>query len=161
MTSWTSLLMSQTGSKANPTKALPNVWQAGELKSKGTSIGILDEKYPKVYSKQPNITIPFSVQDEPYFKEEWHRLFRDLNQFLKNKGFEWPDPYVLYTRIYFNKSGYIEYVVYQYGDNSVPAHDKQFKGLVQQFALQWKCMLKANRPFSQNGSYIVKEPDEE
>ncbi len=120
----------------------------GQAKSQGISVEHLDSIYASGIDTDEKLSV-FKTNQDKYF-EAYQNLLQDFGKFLKKNNFLWSKTTKGFNRIYFDKSGKIEYFLYNFKpDQLTKEQEKTFGDLLQSFIKTYTFPLKASRKFAQ------------
>ncbi|MFA5669077.1 MAG: hypothetical protein WC967_07525 [Balneolaceae bacterium] len=131
-----------------------------KAESLGISVKELDNTYPSAAHSQPAKGVFKERQDE--FLTHYRDLHIALSKYLSENGFDWPETTRLFTRVYFNSSGAIDYFLIN--PNEVDLTEKQVENyfkLLNEFIKDYKLPIFAETGFAQCSpvTYIAKKKD--
>lgn len=128
--------------------------------SQGISIMELDSTYPSAAHFKPEKGVFKERQDK--FLTHYRDLHINLGKYLSKNGFDWPETTRLFTRVYFNSSGTIDYFLIN--PSKANLSDKQYKQyfkLLNEFIKVYQLPISANTGFAQCSpvKYVAKKKD--
>ena len=119
-----------------------------EAKEQGLSSARLDSLYASGLSSDTTLGVFKNTQGE-YIKS-YQNLLQDLGKYLKKNNFDWEKPVKGFNRIFFDKSGKIDYFLYSFHpDQLTAAQEKRFGELLAGFILEYRFQLSADKNFAQ------------
>ena len=119
-----------------------------EAKEQSLSSAHLDSLYASGINSDTTLGV-FKNEQEEYIKS-YQNLLQDLGKYLKKNNFDWDKPVKGFNRIYFDKSGKIDYFLYNFGpDQLTIKQENRFGELLNGFILEYRFQLSADKNFSQ------------
>jgi hypothetical protein len=119
-----------------------------EAKAQGLSSAHLDSLYASGLSSDPTLGV-FKNNQAEYIKS-YQNLLQDLGKYLKKNNFDWVKPVKGFNRIYFDKSGKIDYFLYSFHPDQLTANqENRFGELLAGFIVEYRFQLSADKNFSQ------------
>jgi len=123
-----------------------------DFESAGNDISQLDSMYRTAMHAEPALAVFHGREQE--FLNAWKQLQIDLAEYLAKNDFVWEQPVRCFNRVYFQKSGRIDYFLFNFRPGEV-AEDKQsrFRDLLADFIRNHTLAIEspANAKFSQCG----------
>lgn len=142
------------------TTAQPLAITFEKAESLGISVKELDNTYPSAAHFEPAKGVFKERQDE--FLTHYRDLHIALGKYLSENGFDWPETTQLFTRVYFNSSGAIDYFLINPKEAGLTEMqiENYFK-LLNEFIKDYKMPLSADTRFAQCSSvkYLAKKKD--
>jgi hypothetical protein len=115
---------------------------------KGVSIERLDSLYQS--SVHVDSTKAAFRGQEEVFVESYTALIKSLQYHLKINGFFWGKPTRCFNRVYFNKSGEIDYFLFNFKPGEIDAEkEKKFRKLLYEFINTYRFPLTNTVNFAQ------------
>ena len=119
-----------------------------EAELKNISMTHLDSIYKSGIHSDPSLAVFDSNQDE--YIEAYKKLLHDLGQYLEVNDFIWENPTKGFNRIYFAKSGSIDYFLFMFRPNQLTKdQETRFEELLRLFIVDYKFSLSAEVSFAQ------------
>ncbi len=119
-----------------------------EAEANGIHIPHLDSMYKSGVHVDSSRAV-FHNRQEEYFTA-YYTLLQDLGVFLQANNFYWDNPTRSFNRIYFDKTGKIDYFLYNFSPGQLTiAQEKEFKALVNKFIIDYRFALTAEVDFAQ------------
>lgn len=119
-----------------------------EAKENGISIAHLDSIYKSGIHADTTLAVFITNQDE--YIVAYKKLLHDLGAFLKENDFLWENRTKGFNRIYFDKSGKIDFFLYNFRPDQLTAEqENRFKELLNEFITNYQFSLTANIGFAQ------------
>lgn len=120
----------------------------GEAEENGISISHLDSIYKSGIHSDTTLAVFITNQDE--YIVAYQKLLQDLGEFLKANDFLWENRTKGFNRIYFDKSGKIDFFLYNFRpDQLTDEQENRFKELLNKFITNYRFSLNANIGFAQ------------
>lgn len=128
--------------------------------SQGISISKLDSNYLSAAHFEPEKGVFKERQDE--FLTHYRNLHIALGKYLSNNDFDWPQTTKLFTRVYFDSTGTIDYFLIN--PKQADLSDKQtehYFSLLNKFIQDYQIPIAANTRFAQCSpvTYVSKKED--
>ena len=119
-----------------------------EAKEIGISISHLDSIYKSGIHSDTTLAVFISNQNE--YILAYQKLLQDLGEFLRANDFFWENRTRGLNRIYFDKSGKIDFFLYIFRPDQLTTHQENtFKELLNKFIIDYQFPLTANIGFNQ------------
>ena len=119
-----------------------------QAEKNGIRISKLDSIYQSGLHSDSTKAVFWGKQDE--FINAYQKTLQELGKYLKTNKFSWDKQTKCFNRIYFNKSGQIDYFLYNFGENDITLEkEKQFDALLNQFIKKYKFPMTAETGFAQ------------
>jgi len=119
----------------------------------------LDSIYKSGIHSDTSLAV-FKTNQEAYIKA-YQQLLNELGDFLGENDFSWPQITKGFNRIYFDKTGKIDYFLYTFRpDQLSKEQEKQFGELLNRFIAGYRFPLTADVKFAQCSpvTYVPAEP---
>lgn len=131
-----------------------------EAEEKGIGISYLDSfYYDGGHADTSKAVFGANINE---FVQAYYQLIRDIGAFLKENNFVFNEPTSGWHRIYFDKSGKIDYYLYLFKDDQLSDEQKAvFAQLINEFIKDYSFPLSADVNFAQCGSVRYMPPKEE
>lgn len=128
--------------------------KAGEL---GISFTELDSVYLSAVNVQPEKAVFKENQKE--FMAEYRKMMASMGTFLTDNGFEWGEKTRFFQRIYFDRSGTIDYYFVHLDRTNFSDNKKtQLQSLLQEFSAQYTFPLSGSSNFAQCSPIVFADP---
>lgn len=119
-----------------------------EAKENNIRISYLDSIYRSGIHADTTLAVFKTNQGE--YIVAYQRLLKDLGKYLKANNFLWEKPTKGFNRIYFDKSGKIDYFLYSFRpDQLTPEQEKRFGKLLSSYIADHSFSLTAPVKFAQ------------
>lgn len=119
-----------------------------QAEKNGIRISKLDSIYPSGLHADSVKAVFWNKQDE--FINAYQKTLQDLGKYLKTNKFSWEKQTKCFNRIYFNKSGRIDYFLYNFSKGEITLEkEKQFDALLNQFIEEYKFPMTSKTGFAQ------------
>lgn len=119
-----------------------------EAQENGVDIYSLDSIYKSGIHSDTTLAVFVTNQDE--YIAAYQKLLQDLGKFLKTNNFLWQSPTKGFNRIYFDKSGNIDFFLYNFRPDQLSVDQESiFKKLLNKFIANHRFSLTANTGFAQ------------
>lgn len=120
----------------------------GEAKQNGIRTSYLDSIYQSGIHSDTSLAV-FKNNREEYIAA-YQKMLQDLGNFLKENDFLWEQATKGFNRVYFDKTGKIDYFLYSFRpDQLTPEKEKRFGELLSKFILDYRFPLTADLNFAQ------------
>jgi hypothetical protein len=130
------------------TLAQPVATTFQNAESQGISIPILENNYQSAAHFEPEKGVFKERQNE--FLTEYQNLHIDLGKYLSEHDFEWPKTTKLFTRVYFDSSGTIDYFLINPSKaNLSEKQSEKYFSLLNEFIRDYKLPISGNVRFAQ------------
>jgi len=130
------------------TYAQPIATTFEDAESQGISIEILESTYKNAAHYEPQKGVFKERQTE--FLSEYRNLHITLGQYLSDHGFEWPETTKLFTRVYFDSSGTIDYFLINPGKANLSENEtEKYFSLLNEFIQNYQLPISADIGFAQ------------
>ena len=115
---------------------------------KGISMEKLDETYQSALHSD-STKAAFKGQEKEFY-DAYISLLKDLNKYLNKNNFTWDKSTRCFNRIYLNKSGEIDYFLFNFRPGEIDNQkEKEFEKLLGQFIKTYKFPLTNKNNFAQ------------
>lgn len=119
-----------------------------EAKEKNIRTTYLDSVYPSGIHADTSLAV-FRSNPEEYVSA-YQGMLQELGKYLKANNFMWDKPTKGFNRIYFDKTGKIDYFLYSFRENQLTKEqEKLFGELLSKFITDYRFPLKAQTGFAQ------------
>jgi len=119
-----------------------------QAKKQGINVKELDSLYASGIHTDENLSV-FKGNTDKY-THSYQMLLQDLGKFLKKNNFNWEKTTRGFNRIYFDKSGKIDYFLFSFRPDQIsPEKEEQFRKLLEEFISTYTFPLSADRNFAQ------------
>ncbi len=119
-----------------------------QAKEKGIRITFLDSTYKSAIHSDTSLAV-FKKNSATFIKC-YERMLQELGEHLKANNYEWLKPTKGFNRIYFNKTGNIDYFLYNFKPNQISVENEiKFGELLGQFIMTYQFPLNPSSNFSQ------------
>jgi hypothetical protein len=119
-----------------------------EAKQQGLSMSHLDSIYASGIHSDTTLAVFNNNEDE--YISSYRQLLQDLGQYLKINNFLWENQTKGFNRIYFDKTGKIDYFLYLFRPNQLTKkEEKRFGELLEEFIQEYRFLLTADKKFAQ------------
>jgi hypothetical protein len=119
-----------------------------QAKEQGIRIEHLDSIYASGINADSSLSV-FKNNQENYIAA-YQKMLQDLGNYLKENHFLWNKPTKGFNRIYFDKSGKIDYFLYNFRPEQLTVEEEiQFNELLQSFVSSFVFSLNADKKFAQ------------
>ena len=126
-----------------------------EGEAKGLTVEYLDKKYENALDADPSKAVFSNRSDD--FINAYKLLLTDLGSFLKKENFELKKPTRVVHRIYFKKSGEIDYYLINLAPSGLDdKQQKQFLSILNKFVKTHKISITGNKDFAQCGPAVYQ-----
>lgn len=107
----------------------------------------------------PNLLNPSISKDSlEVVYNSWMKLHTDLNDFLKQRKFEWgidKQNIKLFNKIYFNENGCIKAYAFRIYDSISKEKENEYKKLIKDFTRKVKISIRREESFAQCGKILL------
>ena len=119
-----------------------------QAKEQGIRITYLDSTYKSGIHADTALAV-FKKNPEAYTKT-YERMLQEFGEYLKANNYEWLKPTKGFNRIYFNRTGKIDYFLYSFKPNQISVENEiKFGELLGQFIMTYQFPLRASVDFAQ------------
>ncbi|MEP1152174.1 MAG: hypothetical protein ABJH08_10645 [Balneola sp.] len=129
-----------------------------DAETRGISISELDSTYPSAAHFEPEKGV-FKERQEK-FLTQYRDLHINLGKYLTKNGFDWPETTRLFTRVYFDSSGSIDYFLINPAKANLSENQQeQYFKLLNEFIKDYKLPISADIGFAQCSpiKYVAKK----
>jgi hypothetical protein len=134
------------------------VYDTKELTIQGYSMQNLDSIYKNGLPESDTLH-PLFTKD--YFDTivsiERIDLLQKMASYLKKNGFKWEPSIRIWTRIYFDTNGEVDYFLYHFMKPIDSAKEKEFRQLANNFFMEYKIQVNSSQKFSLCGQVVWKD----
>ena len=131
-----------------------------EAQKNRVRISWLDSTYASGIDSDSLKSVFKPVQQEQYI-QAYKQLLYDLGNYLYKNGFTWQQPVKGFNRIYFDKTGKIDYFLYSFRAGQLDTgQELQFKELLHTFIQNYRFPLAAGADFAQCSPVTYTPPAE-
>ncbi len=90
-------------------------------------------------------------------------MLHDMLDYLDQQNFKWNDTLLMFNKVYFDKSGKIDYYTYRILSKKgiTPEQEKNFRGLLTTFIQTYRFPMKGNANFSQVSEAVFMDKQKE
>ena len=90
-------------------------------------------------------------------------MLHDMLDYLDQQNFKWNDTLLMFNKVYFDKSGKIDYYTYRILSKKgiTPEQEKNFRGLLTTFIQTYRFPMKGNANFSQVSEAVFMDKHKE
>jgi len=131
-----------------------------DAESTGISISKLDDTYPSAAHYEPEKGV--FKERQPEFLKSYVNMHQELGKYLTQNGFNWPKTTQLFTRVYFDSSGTIDYfLINPKKANLDEGEIELYFRLLNEFIKDYKLPISASSGFAQCSpiKYVSKKKD--
>lgn len=130
-----------------------------EMEEHGLSINKLDSLYQNAIHAD-TVQGPFTGRQQN-FAAAWLQFYEGLFKHFTDNGLEWGEPTFCFNKIYFTKTGQIDYWFYNFGktDNIPIDKQKAYLALITEYSKTHNIEITAQTPFSQCASVTLTDID--
>lgn len=112
----------------------------------------LDEEYKSAVHSDVGLAVFKSDEEQRKHIESYQKFLQRLGMHLKSNGFKWANSTKCFNRIYFDKDGTIDYFLFHFTEENVPADQaKRFQSLLEEFISDYRYPVTASVKFAQCG----------
>ena len=135
--------------------AQDRVYDAGKLTKQGASMEDLDSIYKNGLPANDTLNPVF---DQIYYDTivavERLELFNEMSRYFKKNGFKWDLSLKVWTRIYTDTNGNVDYLFYHFMRPVESSKEKAFIKQANNFLKEYKLPVKSTRKYSLCGQII-------
>ncbi|MEW5677471.1 hypothetical protein ABGT15_14265 [Flavobacterium enshiense] len=135
-----------------------------EAKKTSHSAEVLDKAYKSALHSDAKLAVFKTEQEQEQLVKAYTKLLQDFGTFLKQHNFSWQHTRRCFNRIYINKTGDIDYFLYQFNsnkehseENMTPIQVKEFERLLNLFLQDYRFGVSANENFAQCSPVVYKD----
>lgn len=119
----------------------PRASALDSTEANGIDVGLLDSTYASGFA--------MFGDDGGKYPEAWEGMLRAIGKTLAERKFAWSGPSQMFVRVYFDRTGAIDYLLFDAPD---PADDRALAPVLAAFAQSYRFPLAATVPYVQCGS---------
>jgi hypothetical protein len=125
-----------------------------EAAKKGITTKHLDSIYPSALHNDTTKAIFKTVAEQQLMEDATEKMVKDFTAFLKENNFNWSQRTKVFTKVYFNAKGTIDYFLYSFlgKDEEKPSIEVQrtFDSLLNVFIKKYKWSISSKSNYSQS-----------
>jgi hypothetical protein len=119
-----------------------------EAKENNLRVSFLDSSYRSGIQADSSLSVFKAAPDE--YIAAYQSMLQELGKYLHANGFDWEKPVKGFNRIYFDKTGKIDYFLYSFREGQLTAEqEKRFAELLGKFITSYRFSLSADTGFAQ------------
>lgn len=154
---WILLIIGLISCKQKSTEKETEIIKEPKIVSGNNEMAYNEIKKLNLDSTYTNLLDPRNVSESEYkiVAESWSEFHKKVPQFIKEENFKWEvsdSTITILNRIYFDKSGTIDYYTFKIRNTSVSAEKRaEYEKVLQKFSKEVKLDLKRTEKYAQCG----------
>lgn len=127
------------------------VYRFGQNAYFGVTNEFLDSTYKSAFSKDTSLSV---IKNKKEFLDAYETMMVEFQSFLRNNNFTWEKLTVSYNRIYFDKTGKIDYFIFSFAPFQLTdGKQHEFGNLLFNFLQKYKFKFEGENNFEFSAPY--------